>query len=423
MAQSPIANLGLSCPSGGDFYICQNSATRFVGCCGVDPCADKSGLCPTSQLYTSSFSSVQYYKLQPQACSSSLGLWYTCVFSPSTDTFMGCCGINPCQNKGCPASSLVPARLSDDPYEAAAFISDGDSSSVSSSTSAVLVSPPSVSPSPSTIDAPLTTLVSSSTPTSAPSSTQSSKPTSTAAAGASSSTTTRNGMSTGALIGIAVGCAVAVLAVGIAIFMCWWRKRKADKTNSGAQAEIVAHVQAHNGSGTDDSAGKPDTAQMAQYNPYRGAWSRFLINITKECVPAVYMLTLFFINIDSYQPTLVNPGSPYGSVYNPNSPPLHHGAWGQQQQQYHLGHSRNTSGETGFSPMGSPLPHQPHSTGAFGQAGWAGGSTHDVAATGHPGRYSVMSELSSDNTGAVERNLSNRPLYEMPVENRRQYHG
>ncbi|ROW11344.1 hypothetical protein VMCG_01044 [Cytospora schulzeri] len=55
MSINPIDTLGLSCPNGGEFYVCQNSEIQFLGCCASDPCADGSGSCPKSDLRYSSF--------------------------------------------------------------------------------------------------------------------------------------------------------------------------------------------------------------------------------------------------------------------------------------------------------------------------------------------------------------------------------
>lgn len=119
----PVAQLGLTCPDGGNFHICSNSEIRFVGCCDTDPCADGSGSCPSSNLRRAAFDVAHYSEIPSQACangtSNQEAHWYTCTAGP----FMGCCAQNPCNNGGkCAASSLIPARLSDNGDSAAVFL-------------------------------------------------------------------------------------------------------------------------------------------------------------------------------------------------------------------------------------------------------------------------------------------------------------
>ncbi|KAM5381837.1 hypothetical protein ACJZ2D_002827 [Fusarium nematophilum] len=40
----------LSCPSGGKFYICEDSWVEFMGCYTVDACRDGVGWCPDENL-------------------------------------------------------------------------------------------------------------------------------------------------------------------------------------------------------------------------------------------------------------------------------------------------------------------------------------------------------------------------------------
>ncbi|ROV97517.1 hypothetical protein VSDG_04545 [Cytospora chrysosperma] len=65
---NPIDTLGLSCPNGGDFYVCQDSKLQFLGCCASDPCADGSGHCPQSDLRYSSFDTDTYDNISTQSC-------------------------------------------------------------------------------------------------------------------------------------------------------------------------------------------------------------------------------------------------------------------------------------------------------------------------------------------------------------------
>ncbi|KAK8108499.1 hypothetical protein PG984_014300 [Apiospora sp. TS-2023a] len=180
---SPITKYGFSCPSGGDFYICQDAPTQFIGCCNIDPCGDNKGICPDNSLFNSTFSKDKYNDTLPEACVSS-GAWYTC--SGTTPPFMGCCLENPCQLGTCSPDKLTAAKLSSDPKNAAPFL----------------------------------TTTSSSTPTSTGSSSTTS---STSAAPSDSSS---KSFPVGAIIGIVIG---AVLAIAIIAFLIW-RLRKSKKT-------------------------------------------------------------------------------------------------------------------------------------------------------------------------------------------------
>ncbi|KAI0180081.1 hypothetical protein GGR52DRAFT_568839 [Hypoxylon sp. FL1284] len=124
---TPTSDLGLSCPSKGKFYVCENAAIRFVGCCTVDPCADGSGRCPKKALAPASFSSDHYDSIPAQNCAapSNSDHWFTCQ---SSQPFIGCCKVNPCEHNGCPTASLLAATLSDDPANAQVFLSGPSSS-------------------------------------------------------------------------------------------------------------------------------------------------------------------------------------------------------------------------------------------------------------------------------------------------------
>ncbi|GAW19219.1 hypothetical protein ANO14919_087040 [Xylariales sp. No.14919] len=123
MSYDPISYLGLSCPSGGDFYICQdNEVRRFLGCCDIDPCGRNQGDCPSSALHPASFNADRYNDIPAQSCVSSTKdpLWYLCTNGP---TFLGCCVTNPCDNEGvCQEDSLAGATLNDNPKMASVFL-------------------------------------------------------------------------------------------------------------------------------------------------------------------------------------------------------------------------------------------------------------------------------------------------------------
>ncbi|KAI0434020.1 hypothetical protein F5Y09DRAFT_350107 [Xylaria sp. FL1042] len=167
MDYDPISYLGLSCPSGGDFYICQENESQFLGCCDVDPCGSNDGQCPSSALHPSSFESDKYYEIPPQGCipSTRNALWYTCTNGP---TFLGCCVSNPCNNDGvCPQNNLAGAALNKDQSSASVFLTTPTSTSTSTSTSLMQTSN-AASTSTSLLASPITSPAASSTSSSIP---------------------------------------------------------------------------------------------------------------------------------------------------------------------------------------------------------------------------------------------------------------
>lgn len=68
---------GISCPNGGNFYVCQGNVTQFLGCCDVNPCSNGKGSCPDTSLHNISYSAAIYDSVPPQACVDD-GFWYTC---------------------------------------------------------------------------------------------------------------------------------------------------------------------------------------------------------------------------------------------------------------------------------------------------------------------------------------------------------
>ncbi|KAI0506721.1 hypothetical protein F5B22DRAFT_659934 [Xylaria bambusicola] len=129
MSYDPIDHLGLTCPSGGSFYICQDSEIQFLGCCDVDPCGSNGGNCPSSSLRPSSFEPKRYSEIQEQNCTSSSKTadWYSC--RDSAPSFLGCCTLDACANEGCPGEDLVGAVLSNDIKDKEAFLSSTTTSS------------------------------------------------------------------------------------------------------------------------------------------------------------------------------------------------------------------------------------------------------------------------------------------------------
>ncbi|KAI1752869.1 hypothetical protein F4782DRAFT_104127 [Xylaria castorea] len=160
MNYDPISYLGLSCPFGGSFYVCQGSKIEFLGCCDVDPCSSE---CPSSALHPASFNTSRYHEISAQSCvgSASPSLWYTCINGPG---FLGCCASNPCDNEGvCREDDLLGARLADDPKSASVFLTATTAATVTSAASTS--TPTDGSTSASTSTAITTTQIPSPTPT------------------------------------------------------------------------------------------------------------------------------------------------------------------------------------------------------------------------------------------------------------------
>ncbi|RMJ13019.1 hypothetical protein CDV36_007325 [Fusarium kuroshium] len=116
----PISDLGLDCPFNGTFYICKDSPTRFIGCCTLNPCGTRKGLCPDEHLEPATYDS--RYRIPPQGCVNDnfAVSWYTC---PKTNPpFLGCCAVDPCSRGGCPDRELRAAKLSDKKSDADLFV-------------------------------------------------------------------------------------------------------------------------------------------------------------------------------------------------------------------------------------------------------------------------------------------------------------
>ncbi|KAI1183476.1 hypothetical protein F5B17DRAFT_434562 [Nemania serpens] len=133
----PRTEFGLSCPSGGAFYICADAPTRFIGCCGVDPCSHAfGGECPRTQLFDASFSASSSGDILAQGSMTpegdnrgGYGLWYICA--NMHPPFLGCCSNDPCVWKSCLDGNLVPAVMSGDERNASQFEVPGTMTSAS----------------------------------------------------------------------------------------------------------------------------------------------------------------------------------------------------------------------------------------------------------------------------------------------------
>lgn len=207
----PISDLGLGCPFNGTFYICKDNPTRFIGCCTLNPCGDRKGLCPDEHLEPATYEA--RYRIPPQACINDnfAVSWYTC---PDTSPpFLGCCAVDPCSRRGCPDRELRAAKLSDKKSDADLFIGGH-------STGSDLSGHPSAKLSITT--ATLTTsYISTKTieaGTKATSTIDSASPASHPSGG-------KKNLSRGALAGVIVGAAVAFFFMGV-IFACIYSRCK-----------------------------------------------------------------------------------------------------------------------------------------------------------------------------------------------------
>jgi hypothetical protein len=183
---------GLSCTTGGRFYICEDDDTQFMGCCLSDPCGRNNGTCPDGDLRATTFESDTYTDLPPQDCDNSQGVdnWYTCAFT--TPPFLGCCSQNACAS-GCPRNRLVPAKLSGNENNRLNFLHPRDGESTTSSTA---------------------------------SETASATASSTSAVEASED----GSLGTGAIAGIAIGATVGGLIILILLaWLFWWKPRQKKK--------------------------------------------------------------------------------------------------------------------------------------------------------------------------------------------------
>lgn len=97
-----------TCPKGGTWFVC-TSEPYFVGCCASDPCTSTTNpACPS--LYPASFDPSIFDKFAPNDCIDNPSSdWYTC--NRTSPRFLGCCKSDPCGD-GCPSGDLLPAAWS-----------------------------------------------------------------------------------------------------------------------------------------------------------------------------------------------------------------------------------------------------------------------------------------------------------------------
>ncbi|KAI1013940.1 hypothetical protein LB504_008801 [Fusarium proliferatum] len=124
-AYNQVKDLGLTCPYGGIFYICADDPERFIGCCTINPCGTRKGLCPDTNLRSASFNATLQHEFLPQTCiNDNVDVsWYTCVGEGLP--FLGCCAVDPCLRGVCPQRDLRAAKLSDKAKNAQDFLDGG----------------------------------------------------------------------------------------------------------------------------------------------------------------------------------------------------------------------------------------------------------------------------------------------------------
>ncbi|KAF4961083.1 hypothetical protein FGADI_499 [Fusarium gaditjirri] len=122
---NPVKDLGLTCPFGGVFYICADGPDRFIGCCTINPCGARKGLCPDENLRSASFNATLQHECLPQACiNDNVDVsWYACIGEALP--FLGCCALDPCLRGVCAQGDLRAAKLSGNARNAQDFLDGG----------------------------------------------------------------------------------------------------------------------------------------------------------------------------------------------------------------------------------------------------------------------------------------------------------
>lgn len=198
MLNDTLAELGIKCPKGSEFYAIGDKKPGYLGCCELDPNDTSDSHCPLDRVQPATFDPEAYDKIPAQACVGDDPdvLWYSC--SGTKPPFIGCCAQNPCAKGSCPKEDLRPARLSDIKKNAAVFVGTSTTTTTSSIASTTLA------------------------PTSTTSSQASATPT-------AAETSSGPGVPPGAIAGGVIG-AIAVLA-GIIALIIWFMKRKRQRNS------------------------------------------------------------------------------------------------------------------------------------------------------------------------------------------------
>ncbi|TDZ32630.1 hypothetical protein CTRI78_v011755 [Colletotrichum trifolii] len=265
-------NLGLTCPFGGDFYVCAGNKTEFLGCCTSNPCADGNGKCPTKDRRISSFNPDRYANIPAQECDDprpASKIFYTCTNNIS---FIGCCASNPClESDGlCPLTNLLPATLSKDSSSRAIFLPQESEAANGSGGSG----------------------------------------------GGSGNGGGSGGLATGAIAGIAVGAAVAVGIIIAVIWRCGWHARKRNERREPTWEAAAAAAAAPGGHPEMGYVAPPHSPSPFDPSrspaPYDPARSPAAYDPTRSS----YATTAFAGSFASSSP----PHSPYYGLKHPASP-------------------------------------------------------------------------------------------------------
>ncbi|KAK1242862.1 hypothetical protein MKX08_005674 [Trichoderma sp. CBMAI-0020] len=242
----PITDLGLTCPESGNFYICKDKPNRFVGCCTVDPCSTKNGLCPDNAVRPASFKPDAYDQILAQQCADPGFLWYTC--RDSSPSFMGCCSQMACEDKGCPGDKVGVATLSSNAKQAAPFLlPDSSSSTSSSSTTSSSITSSTSSAATSTTSSAVSTTLSTATSTNTSQSAAPQQSTQTP----TDPPSVHKGLGKGVIASIAVG---AVAGVCMLILVAFWALRRRNNSNNNNNNKQPSYAFTAGRSGKDSLA-------------------------------------------------------------------------------------------------------------------------------------------------------------------------
>ncbi|KAH8172201.1 podoplanin domain-containing protein [Sarocladium implicatum] len=239
----PEDTIGASCPSGGDFYVCEQSG--FIGCCTTNACQTSDARCPTKNLEPMSFDAAEYAKIPAQECfGSESGVeWYVCTGTKGF-AFMGCCAVNACSSGGCAEDDLRTSKMSSDEKNAQIFLGG---------------------------EAETTTKGGSETSSATRTSVETSA--STTGSGSSETTTSESsgsndgGLSQGAIIGIAVGASIAGIAIIAALLFLFWRRMKRSRQQQADASKGPLMGFTGGTPGTHESSQFQDMKYQSQYSP------------------------------------------------------------------------------------------------------------------------------------------------------------
>ena len=241
MLTNPEELLGLGCPSGGEFYVCSDSSSRFVGCCTSDACKTSNGECPSHDLRAATFDASKYDQIYAQDCApvkNHTAAFYTC--SSDDPPFLGCCLSNACALGACPDKDLIAIKLSSNPAHAAVFLPHS------------------------------TTTESSTSQTGLPSRTSSSASSTNSSSG-SDSGGGRSSPPPSAIAGITIGSLAAALLAVVGISLYILRKRKKAQIIRSSPGYPLQHEQTSSPMHAPITTSFPVAGQTGPQPPYRFA--------------------------------------------------------------------------------------------------------------------------------------------------------